>query len=119
MEIKLQNVDDDRVLQVKGPRVEVVLSDAGQANVAMALSLQDGTHFHYPLTGTPDAPQSTLLPPGRYTCVLQITAIDLNFGRTYKSKVSVGGTVVATAKGTIPAGEDVDQAFRLFVLKVS
>jgi hypothetical protein len=118
MEIKLQNVDADRVLQVKGPRVEVVLEDAGQANVTMMLSVQDGTHFHYPLSGTPDAPQSTLLPPGSYTCVLQITAIDLNFGRSFKSKVTVGGKVVATAKGTIPAGEDVDQAFKLFALKV-
>ena len=118
MNIKLQNVDDNRVLRVKGPRVEVVLEDAGQANVTMALSVEDGTHFHYPLPGTPDAPQSTLLRPGTYTCVLQVTAIDLNFGRSYKSKVKVAGTVVAGAKGTIPAGQDVDQDFTLFVLEV-
>ncbi len=118
MEIKLQNVDDNSVLRVKGPRVEVVLEDAGQANVTMVLSLEDGTHFHYPLPGTPKATQSTLLPPGSYTCVLQITAIDLNFGRSYKSKVSVAGTVVALSKGVIPAGENVDQDFKLFVLEV-
>jgi hypothetical protein len=58
------------------------------------------------------------LPPGSYTCVLQITAIDLNFGRSYKSKVSVAGTVVALSKGVIPAGENVDQDFKLFVLEV-
>jgi hypothetical protein len=119
MDIKLQHVDADRVLQVKGPRVEVVLADAGQANVAMTLSVEDGTHFHYPLPGMPDAAQATLLRPGSYTCVLQITAIDLNFGRSYKCKVTVGNTVVATAKGTIPAGENVDQDFTLFVLEVS
>ena len=63
MEIKLQNLDDDRVLQVGGPRVEVVLDDAGQANVTITLSIDDGTHFHFP--GDP-WPQSTLLPPGDY-----------------------------------------------------
>jgi hypothetical protein len=64
--------------------------------------------------------ESTLLPPGDYRCVLTISAADLGtFGSTYDSALTIGGKKAASASGAVPSGQDVDQDFELFVLRVS
>lgn len=120
MEIKLKNLDPVKAtLSVKGPQVEFLISDAGSANVTISLSLSDGTHFFYP-DGTGKAlAASTTLPPGRYDCVLVINAFDLDvFGRSYRSKVAINGTTVASTNGSIPDGEKRDGDFQFFALLV-
>lgn len=120
MEIKLKNLDPVKgTISVKGPQVGFGLSDAGSANVTISLSLSDGTHFFYP-DGTGKAlAASTTLPPGTYECVLVINAFDLEvFGRTYRSKVTVNGTTVASTNGSIPDGENRDGDFQFFGLVV-
>lgn len=120
MEIKLKNLDPVKgTLSVKGPQVEFGLSDAGTANVTISLSLSDGTHFFYPDGSGKAILKSTTLPPGHYECVLVINAFDLDvFGRSYRSKVTVDGTTVATTHGTIAAGQKREDDFQFFGLEV-
>lgn len=121
MDINLKNLDPVAgTLKVKGPQVDFLLTDGGTANVTVSLHLSDGTHFFYPDGSGKMLLASTTLPPGRYECALVINAFDLGvFGRSFKSQVSIDGTVVATATGSIPAGEPRDGDFQLFGLDVT
>ncbi|GAB4114135.1 MAG: hypothetical protein Fur0014_16820 [Rubrivivax sp.] len=119
MQIKLVDVNKNLALETKGPQVEFVLEDQGQALVTMMLSLDDGTVITYPGGGGKSAPQSTPLAPRVYLGVLTVTAASLEtFGRSYRSKVRVGGKVLAEASGTIPADQPSDQATVVFQLRV-
>lgn len=107
MNIILHNLDASGTLHVVGPNVVVDMLDGGQAQVALSLVFSDGTVFTS--TGGATSPSSTLLPPGRYSCGLNISAYNHGaFGDTYNSTVSINGVVVATAAGAIPAGTDHD-----------
>lgn len=119
MQIKLENLDAEDRLSIQGPQVDVVLDDEGQANVALHLSISDGTHFHFPDGSGRALPRSTVLPPGDYSCVLLIAAFNHgSFGATYSSVVKVAGVIVARAKGRVPAGEEFDNDLQTFVLRV-
>jgi hypothetical protein len=119
MQIKLDNVNTNQTFETKGPLVEFVLEDSGQANVAMMLSLDDGTHIQYPTGGGKGAPQTTALAPRVYLGALTIIAMELKtFGRSYRSKVTVGGKVLATAAGAVPDNADTDQMTQVFQLRV-
>lgn len=120
MDIELKNLDPVKgTITVKGPQVDFALTDGGTANVTISLHLSDGTHFFYPDGSGKKLLASTTLPPGRYECALVINAFDLGvFGRTFKSKVSVDGTLVASATGSIPDGKSRDGDFQLFGIDV-
>lgn len=120
MEIKLKNLHPVKgTISVKGPQVDFGLSDAGSANVTISLSLSDGTHFFYPDGSGKAMEKSTSLPPGHYECVLVVNAFDLQvFGRSYRSKITVGGTTVASTNGSIPEGESRDGDFQFFGIDV-
>lgn len=119
MDIKFEDVNQNRTLETKGPQVEFLLEDKGQANVAMMLSLDDGTHFQYPTGSGKSAAQSTTLAPRVYLGALTIVAMQLDtFGRSFRSKVSIGGKVLATASGEVPAGAKTDQTTQIFQLRV-
>jgi hypothetical protein len=119
MDIKLKNLDEQRVLAVKGLQVSVLMQDDGQALVTMSLTIADGTHFHYPDDQVRGVAGATRLAPGLHHCALRIAALNLPpFGRTYKSKVSIDGVVVATAQGTLAPDVQDDSAVRLFSLQV-
>jgi len=120
MQIELKNLDTvEGALTVKGPQVEVTLGDAGQANVTIALSLSDGTHFFYPDGSGKVLNATTTLPPGDYDCVVVVNAMHLDvFGTTYRSKVTIGGITVATAQGSVAAGQKSEQDFQIFRLIV-
>lgn len=121
MQITLKNLHPATgTVTVKGPQVDFGFSDAGSANVTISLSLSDGTHFFYPDGSGKAMTKSTTLPPGHYECVLIVNSFDLSvFGRTYNSKLSIDGTVVAATRGTIPAGQQRDEDFQLFGLVVT
>ncbi len=119
MEIKFGDVTKNRVLVTKGPQVDFEFEDKGQANVVMTLSLDDGTQFSYPTGGGKKAVQSTTLAPRVYLGALTIVAMELKtFGKTFKSQVKIGGKVLATASGSVPAGADTDQSTEVFQLRV-
>ena len=120
MEIKLKNLDADGVLAIKGPQVAVVLNDSGSANVTISFSISDGTHFHFPDGSPLKTAKTTVLPPGEFDCVVLIAAFNHGtFGPSYNSTVSVGGTVVATAKGSVADSDEFDSDVQTFVLRVS
>ena len=117
MQIVLHNVDANGVVSVDGPDVAFVLQDDGQANVRMLLTLDGKTHLHFPKSGS--KPQVKTLKAGNHECVLTIIAIDTGtLGRTFDSKVTIGGKLVATAKGSIAAAQPVDSGTRIFALDV-
>lgn len=119
MKIKLHNISGG-VFTVSGPQVAFQLADAGQANVTIHVALSDGTHFHFPDGSLNGTAQSTVLPPGDYTCVILVAAFGHgSFGRTYKSTVTVGSKKVASATGALPAGTDAETDTQAFVLRVS
>ena len=120
MKITLKNLAPGRVLELTGPRVDVLLQDDGQAIVTMTLTIGDGTHFHYPDGGAIGSAQSTTLAPGDHDAVLRISALKMErFGRTYDSRVSVGGIEIATAAGTIADGKQDETALKFFVVRVT
>jgi hypothetical protein len=119
MKIKLQNLKPGRVLNVAGQQVDVALEDNGQAIVTMTLTIGDGTHFHYPSGAGTGTPQSTTLAPGDHDAVIRISALKMErFGRTYDSTVSVGGTVIARAKGALAQDQEEETDFKFFVVRV-
>jgi hypothetical protein len=119
MKIEFPSVDADRVLDAKGPQVDFAFEDQGTANVVMLLSLDDGTQLSYPTGGGKSDVQSTTLAPRVYLGALTIVAMELKtFGRRYKSKVTVGGKILATAVGQVPEGEPTDQRTEVFQLRV-
>ena len=119
MQIKLHNVSGG-VFNTSGPQVDFELADAGQANVTIHVALSDGTHFHFPDGSSSGTAQSTVLPPGDYTCVGLVAAFDHgSFGRSYKSTVSIGGKKAASATGTLPVGTNAETDTQAFVLRVS
>ena len=119
MEIKFVDVNKNRVLVTKGPQVDFEFEDKGQANVVMILSLDDGTQFSYPSGGGKKSVQSTTLAPRVYLGALTIVAMELKaFGKTFKSQVKIGGKVLATATGSVPATADTDQSTEVFQLRV-
>lgn len=119
MELKLtKNVVND-VCTVSGPQVLFVLSDAGQANVGIHVTLSDGTHIDYPDGSGVKTERTSVLPKGDYFCAVSVTAFNHGaFGNSYDSTVSIGGKKVATAKGSLPAASNGETALRGFVLKV-
>jgi hypothetical protein len=119
MQIKLHNLTGG-VFATSGPQVTFQLGDAGQANVVVHVALSDGTHFHFPEGSPAGTPQSTVLPQGDYICVVLVAAFDHgSFGRSYNSTVSIGGTKVASAKGSLPAGTNSETDTQAFILRVS
>lgn len=101
---------------VSGPLVSVGLTDRGKAQVAMALSISDGTHF-FSSGGETDPPQAKF-PPGSYFGTVMITASNHGaFGASYDSSVNIGGQTVAVAEGNVPNGgtESDTASFRLVV----
>ncbi len=120
MKINLHNMGATQVFKTKGPSVDFGFTDEGQANVSISLRLSDGTVFHYPTGMGKSQTESSLLPAGDYRCVVTISAVDLGtFGNTYNSTLTIGGKKAVSATGSIPSGQDVDQDFELFVLRVS
>jgi hypothetical protein len=120
MNIKLHNMGSTRVFKTSGPSVDFVLADIGQTNVSISLRLSDGTVFHYPKGMGKSQTESTLLPPGDYRCVVTVSAADMGtFGSTYDSVLTIGGKKAVSTSGAIPPGQDVDQDFELFVLRVA
>lgn len=119
MDIQLIDVSASMTLSTTGPLVEFTLTDDGQANVVMMLSLDDGTLLHYPHGGAKGAPQSVTLAPRVYLGVLTIVAMELkHFGRSYDSRVRVGDKTLAVAQGDIPDAEQTDQHTQVFQLRV-
>lgn len=120
MKITLQNLAPGRVLEVNGPSVDVALQDDGQAIVTMTLTIGDGTHFHYPDGSAKGGAQSTTLAPGDHDAVVRISALKMEkFGRTYDSKVTVGGVLIATAVGAIATAKQDETDIKFFVVRVA
>lgn len=119
MELKLTKSVVKGVCTVTGPQVLFVLSDAGQANVGIHVTLSDGTHIDFPDGSGVKTERTSVLPKGDYFCAVSVSAFNHGaFGDTYDSTVSIGGKKVATAKGAVPPGSDGDTALRGFVLRV-
>jgi hypothetical protein len=119
MQIKLHNITGG-VFATSGPQVNFQLGDTGQANVVVHIALSDGTHFHFPDGSPAGTPQSTVLPQGDYTCVVLVAAFDHgSFGRSFQSTVSIAGTKVASAAGSLPAGTNAETDTQAFILRVS
>lgn len=118
MEIKRHNMSAGRVFTTSGPSVEFEISDSGQANVAVTLRLSDGTLIHYPTGLGSTELTSSLIPPGDYGAVVTISAVAFEFGKTYDSRIVIGGKKAISSKGTIPDDQPVEQEFGLFVLRV-
>ena len=120
MNLKLTKKIIKGVCSVSGPRVLFELSDAGQANVLINVALSDGTHIRFPDGSGTQTSQATVLPPGDFDCAVMVAAFSHGaFGSSFDTSVSIGGNLVATAVGIIPAGSDEDDDIQSFVLRVS
>lgn len=118
MNIVFHNLDANGELNVTGPSVPVDMRDGGTAQVMLTLAMSDGSTFTS--VGTQTTPPSTLLPPGQYTCALVDSAFNHGaFGDHYRSTITVGGKLLATAEGRIPQGSECDSTPAAFVLRVS
>jgi hypothetical protein len=119
MELKLTKNVVQGVCTVSGPQVLFALSDAGQANVGIHVTLSDGTHIDYPDGTGVKTERTTVLPKGDFFCAVSVTAFNHGaFGDTYDSAVTIGGKKVATTKGSLPTGSQGETALRGFVLRV-
>jgi hypothetical protein len=118
MNIKLHNMDEDRVFTTAGPNVEFDIADSGRSIVGVTLKLSDGTLIHYPTGEGKKQLSSSLIAPGDYSATVVISATKFAFGDTYDTRILIGGTKAVSAKGTLPEDVPHDQDFEMFTLRV-
>jgi hypothetical protein len=114
MEIKIQNSP----LDIEAGETTFVLEDQGSAMTTLILSVEGFPPVQYDEPNKGSLAKILKLAKGRYDCNIFIASYRHGaLGPTYKSKVTVNGTTVATATGSIDKddSERDDQEFTLNV----
>ena len=102
--------------------VAAEMTDASGADVELFLFVGDLPPIHQAFsvtTGTASVPLD--LPLGKHKCALVVTAFrhKNNMNRMYKVQVNVNGSLVAKAKGNIPASRTNDTGSGDFTITVA
>jgi hypothetical protein len=119
MNFTKHNLDPNTVLSVSGPHVPFKIRDTGQGAVALTLRMSEGTVIHFPNQQGNELLTSVLMPQGRYDVVVVASIVPMpGLGRNYNTVVTIGGTKVLSARGTLAAGAHSANGLASFVLDV-